>query len=166
MVKIISLIIFVSAFVLSWCAFNSRSEMGIDVHAGIQSKLSILIEDTIKAKRPQSENFKLLKMYTQKIDDKKVMAHFSYEFQDQIATTENTDKEKTTQKISGSAILVKTLSEDPSIQKWALQSVKTGTETVDFKEGLVITSDGQPTKDLEAPKDAESKAEKEPTENK
>ena len=79
MVKIISLIIFVSAFMLSWCAFNSRSEMGIDVHAGIQSKLSLLIEDTIKSKRQQSDNFKLIKMYTQKIDDKKIMANFSVE---------------------------------------------------------------------------------------
>ncbi len=166
MVKIISLIIFVSALVLSWCAFNSRSEMGIDVHAGIQSKLSILIEDTIKAKRPQSDNFKLLKMYTQKLDDKKVMAHFSYEFQDQLSVNENAANEKTTQKITGTAILVKTLSEDPSVQKWALQSVNTGTETVDFKEGLIITSEGQPAKDLDAPKDVESKSEKEPSENK
>jgi hypothetical protein len=144
MVKIISLIIFVSAFILSWCAFNSRSTMGIDVHAGVQNKLSILIEDTIKAKRPNSDNFKLIKMYTEKIDDQKIKAHFSYEFQDEMAVSdESTAKEKTTQKISGSAILGKGLSEDPSVQKWVLQSVKTGTETVDFKDGLIINSDGK-----------------------
>ncbi len=144
MVKIISLIVFVVAFVLSWCAFNGRSAMGIDVHAGVQSKLSILIEDTIKAKRPNSENFRLIKMYTEKIDDLKIMAHFSYEFQDEMTTAEDsTVKEKTTQKVSGSAVLTKGLSEDPSVQKWVLQSVKTGAETIDFKDGLIINSDGK-----------------------
>ena len=143
MVKILSLIIFIAAFVLSWCAFNSKSNLGIDIHAGIQSKLTLLIEDTIKAKRPNSENFKLIKMYTQKIDDLKILAHFSYEFQDQMPTTESdTLVEKVTQKIAGTAVLAKSVSEDPSIQKWVIQSVKTGTETVDFKDGLTITSDG------------------------
>ncbi len=143
MVKIVSLIVFIAAFVLSWLALNGHSTMGIDVHAGIQSKLALLIEDTIKSKRPESENFKLIKMYTEKIDEQKVLAHFSYEFQDQLASADTTEKEKTTQKISGTAILTKALSEDPMIQKWILQSVKTGTETVDFKDGLVITSDGK-----------------------
>jgi hypothetical protein len=147
MVKIISLIIFITAFVLSWCAFNGHSNMGIDVHAGVQSKLSILIEDTIKTKRPNSENFKLIKMYTEKIDDQKIMAHFSYEFQDALVASDSENQEKTIQKISGSAVLSKGLSEDPSVQKWVLQSVKTGTETVDFKDGLVISSDGNSTEE-------------------
>lgn len=146
MVKILSLLIFIAAFILSWCAFNSKSSLGIDIHAGIQSKLTLLIEDTVKAKRPNSENFKLIKMYTQKIDDLKVLAHFSYEFQDQMPTTEsNSLVEKVTQKIAGSAVLAKSVSEDPTIQKWVIQSVKTGTETVDFKDGLTITSDGTST---------------------
>lgn len=147
MVKIVSLIIFIAAFILSWCAFNGSSIMGIDVHAGVQSKLAILIEDTIKAKRPQSENFKLIKMYTEKIDDQKMMAHFSYEFQDELSADDSTNSEKTIQKITGTAMLSKGLSEDPSIQKWVLQSVNTGTETVDFKDGLTITSDGKSTEE-------------------
>ncbi len=146
MVKILSLIIFIAAFVLSWCAFNSKSNLGIDIHAGIQSKLTLLIEDTVKAKRPNSENFKLINMHTQKIDDLKVLAYFSYEFQDQMPTTDsNTLVEKVTQKIAGSAVLTKSISEDPSIQKWIIQSVKTGTESVDFKDGLTITSNGTTT---------------------
>ena len=48
MVKLLSFLIFIVAFVWTWFLFNSRSSLGIDVHAGIQSKLSILIEDTIK----------------------------------------------------------------------------------------------------------------------
>lgn len=122
--------------------------MGIDIHAGIQSRLTILIEEAIKAKRPLSENFKIIKMYTEKIDDQKIMAHFSYEFQDQMPSDgDNTQNEKTLQKISGTAVLSKGLSEDPTIQKWILQSVKTAGETIDFKDGLTITSDGKTTED-------------------
>jgi hypothetical protein len=166
MVKILSLIIFIAAFILSWCAFNSKSNLGIDIHAGIQSKLTLLIEDTIKAKRPSSENFKLIKMYTQKIDDLKVLAHFAYEFQDQMPATEsNSLVEKVAQKIAGTAILAKSISEDPSVQKWVIQSIKTGTETVDFNDGLTITSDGKTSEEnpTEAAPAPEHKA---PSENK
>lgn len=159
MVKILSLLIFITAFILSWCGFNSKSNLGIDIHAGIQSKLTLLIEETVKAKRPQSENFKLIKMYTQKIDDLKVMAHFSYEFEDQMPVTEsNSLTEKVTQKIAGSAILAKSLSEDPAIQKWVIQSVKTGNEAVDFKDGLTITSDGSSIEPNEAAPTTETPA--------
>ncbi|MES2802195.1 MAG: hypothetical protein V4654_06855 [Bdellovibrionota bacterium] len=136
MIKIFSFVLFVSAFIWTWCLFNSPSQMGTDIHAGIQSKLTILIEDSIKAKRPSMTNFRLNKMYTEKINDTKVKAHFSYQFDDSDATT---------QSISGDAILTKALSEDPAVQKWVLQSVKTGSDLVEFKDGLTITSDGTET---------------------
>ncbi|AZZ38019.1 hypothetical protein CIK05_14810 [Bdellovibrio sp. qaytius] len=133
MIKIVSFVLFISAFIWTWCLFNSPSQMGTDVHAGIQSKLTILIEDTVKAKRPSMTNFRLNKMYTEKIEDSKVKAHFSYQF----------DEEQATQTVSGEAILTKALSEDPNVQKWVLQSVKTGGDVVEFKEGVTITSDGK-----------------------
>lgn len=133
MIKIFSFVLFVSALIWTWCLFNSPSQMGTDVHAGIQSKLTILIEETIKAKRPSMTNFRLNKMYTEKMDDNKVKAHFSYQFDDADATT---------QTISGDAVLSKALSEDPSVQKWVLQSVKTGSDIVEFQDGLTISSDG------------------------
>lgn len=143
MVKIVSLILFVSALVWSWCMFNSPAKMGLDIHAGIQSKLTLLIEDTVKAKRPNMKNFTLVKMYTETLDDNKVKAHFSYQFEDAI--TDQTQADMVTQNITGEATLTKALSEDPLVQKWVLQSVKTGNESVDFKDGLTIISDGNDT---------------------
>lgn len=139
MIKIFSFVLFVSAFIWTWCLFNSPSQMGTDVHAGIQSKLTILIEETIKAKRPSMTNFRLNKMYTEKMDDNKVKAHFSYQF----------DEADATQTISGDAVLAKALSEDPAVQKWVLQSVNTGGDVVEFKDGLTISSDG--TDSVETP---------------
>lgn len=146
MIKIFSLIFFICALSLSWCLMNQPSQMGIDVHAGIQSKLALVIEESIKAQRPSSDHFQMLKMYTQKIDDLKIKAHFSYQFEDILKeeSTEATtilDPEKTLQKISGEATLVKTITDDPTIQKWTVQSIKTGSESIDFKEGLTLTQD-------------------------
>jgi hypothetical protein len=156
MVKILSLIVFIAAFILSWCAFNTKSDIGIDVHAAIQSKLAILIQDTIQNKRPNSDNFKLLKMYTEKIDDLKIKAYFSYKFEDQLPSEDGQSNEKTNQTISGTAVLSKGLSEDSLIQKWILQSVKTGSESIDFAEGLTITTNNttSDTSEQAAPEEA------------
>jgi hypothetical protein len=136
MIKIFSLVIFVAAFIWTWTLFNSPSHMGTDIHAGIQSKLTILIEESVKAKIPTMTNFRLNKMYTEKMDDNKVKAHFSYQYDDADATT---------QTISGDAILTKALSEDPNVQKWVLQSVNSGSQSLEFKEGMTISSDGTTT---------------------
>lgn len=138
MIKIFSFVLFVSAFIWTWCLFNSPSQMGTDIHAGIQSKLSILIEESVKAKLPSMTGFRLNKMYTEKIDDNKVKAHFSYQYD---------DADNTTQTITGEAVLTKALSEDPAVQKWALQSVTAGSQALEFKEGTTISSDGTPSSD-------------------
>ena len=144
MVKIISFIVFVAAFIWTWNLFNSRSEMGIEIHAGIQSKLTLLIEDTLKNKKPNFSDFKLVKMYTTKIDDQKVSAHFAYQYTESLATdTASATAEVVTQSVSGEAILIRGLSEDKSVQKWVLQSVRTDAQTVDFKDGLVIGSEDE-----------------------
>lgn len=138
MIKLVSLLIFVIAFALSWLTFNSHSGIGIDIHAGIQSKLAMMIEDTLKTKKPNAIDFVLTKMHTEKIDDNKIKAAFSYKYNEKLE-----EKELAQQMISGETILSRTASEDPNIQKWIVQSIKTGASKIEFKEGTVITSDGK-----------------------
>ncbi len=138
MVKLLSFVLFVAAFIWTWFLFNSKSAVGIDVHAGIQSKLAILIEDTIKKNRPNSSHFQLIKIYTEKIDDTKMSAKFSFKYDDILE-----DQETTSQTMTGEAILSRGLSEDPQVQKWVVQSVKSNSSNLEFKEGLVISSDGK-----------------------
>lgn len=144
MIKLVSFFIFIAAFVWTWGLFTSKNSIGIDVHAGIQSKLAILIQDSIKAKRPNSSHFSLQKIYTEKLDDNKIKAYFSYRYSDALE-----EQEEVEQVMSGEAILSRGLSEDPKVQKWVIQSVKTDVNNLAFKEGLVITSDGKST--VEAP---------------
>lgn len=131
---------FVAAFAWSWHLFNSKNSVGIEIHAGIQSKLGFLIEDTIKKSKPNSSNFQVINIYTQKMDDNKITAHFSFKYDDVME-----ENEKVSQMLSGEATLTRTLSEDPQIQKWVVQSVKSNSSNIEFKEGLIISSDGEST---------------------
>lgn len=157
MTKLFSLIIFVGAFAWSWHLFNSKNSVGIEIHAGIQSKLAVLIEDTIKKNKPNSSHFQVINIFTEKIDDNKINAHFSFKYDDVME-----ENEKVSQMLSGEATLTRTLSEDPQIQKWIVQSVKSSASNIEFKEGLVISSDGkseQPTVTEPTPQTEEIKTE-------
>lgn len=143
MSKIVSLVLFIFALTWSWMQFRKPDQMGTEVHAAVQSRLQILIEDTIKNKRPNIQNLRFLKMYSEKIDDNKIKAYFSYEFED--------PSESTKQRFTGDAILSRGLSEDPNIKKWILQKVKTGQETIEFTEGLSISSGPDGTTDSTTP---------------
>lgn len=160
MFKIISLIILLVGLVWSWSMFNSPSKMNTQIHAEIQSKLALLIEDTIKNKKPNSSEFEMNQMYTSAINENLVSAHFSYKFKDKM--DEGTpEAEGVEQSISGYALLAKTPSENPDLQKWVVQSIKTNQESVSFDDGLVVTADGT------APAETENKTETPaPTEHK
>jgi hypothetical protein len=143
MIKLLSFFVFVAAFLWTWFLFNSRNSIGVDIHAGIQSKLAILIEETIKKSKPNSSDFQMLRIYTEKLDDNRISAKFSFQYDDKMDADE-----KTTQTLSGEAILNKGLSENPEVQKWIVQSVKTNSTNLEFREGLVISSDGKTTEDV------------------
>ena len=139
MVKIISLIILLAGMVWTWSLFNSPTKMNTQIHAEIQSKLALLIEETIKNKKPNSSDFEMNQMYTSTINENLVSAHFSYKFKDQMDAG-TPESEGVEQNISGYALLAKTPSENPDIQKWVVQSIKTNQESVSFNDGLVVTA--------------------------
>ena len=143
MIKLLSFFMFVAAFLWTWFLFNSKNSIGVDIHAGIQSKLAILIEETIKKNKPNSSDFQLLQIYTEKLDDNRISAKFSFKYADKLEQDENT-----VQTLSGEAILNKGLSENPEVQKWIVQNVKTSSTNLEFKEGLVISSDGNSVEDI------------------
>ncbi len=136
MIKLVSFFVFLGAFIWTWFLFNSSEKVDFSVHAGIQSKMMVLIEDAIKASRPNSTDFEVINIYTKKINDNQISAHFSYKYSDQLE-----EKEKTTQVIAGEAILNRTPSENPADQKWVVQSVKTDTNKIEFQDGLIVSSE-------------------------
>lgn len=137
MMKLVSFAVFIAAFVSTWFLFHSHSKISLATHAGIQSKFMTLIEETIKTAKPNSSNFEILNIYTEKIDDNQVSAHFSYKYTDQME-----DKEKVNQVITGEAVLARALSENPEDDKWIVKSVKTDNAKIEFQQGLTINPEG------------------------
>lgn len=132
-----SFVVLIIGVIWSWILFNSKSSLSTQIHAEIQSKLAILIEDTLKSKKPNSSNFELRQMYTTAINENLISAQFSYKYSD-LMNSENKN-DSVDQIITGTALLAKTPSET-SQQKWVVQSVKTSQESIDFNEGLAVTA--------------------------
>jgi hypothetical protein len=77
-----------------------------------------------------------LNIYTEKIDDNQIGAHFSYKYTDQLE-----DKEKVEQVMSGDAILYRGLSENNQDEKWIVKSIKTDKATLEFQQGMMVNSE-------------------------
>jgi hypothetical protein len=133
MTKLISFVVFIAAFVSTWFLFHSSSRVSLATHAGIQSKFITLIEETVKAAKPNSSDFEILNIYTEKIDDNQIGVHFSYKYTDQLE-----DKEKINQIMSGDAILYRGLSENTENDKWVVKSIKTDKANLEFQQSVVV----------------------------
>ncbi len=153
--KIVSPIVLAVFLIWSWQTINAPSAIGFETHSGIQLKLMELIESTLQSRRPEAKDLDVVKVWTSALGDNKVQAVFTYRFSE---PTE--DGEITKKTIQGEAILHRELTEDPTIDKWVLQSVKTQLESLNFSEGSVILPDDSaetllPT-EIEKPKEKES----------
>lgn len=133
MKKLVSFLVFAALLIWSWTVVHSVSQTGFETHAGIQDKLSSLIENLVQTKKPSATNISVEKMITENIGTDKVKAHFSYSFQESQQGGELSE-----QVIQGEAILRREPSENPSEDKWILQSVKTNNDSISFVEGTVI----------------------------
>ena len=133
MIKLGSFIVFIAAFVWTWFLFNSQSKISLATHAGIQSKFMLLIEESVKTAKPNSSNFEITNISTEKIDDNQVSAHFSYKYDDQLQ-----NEEKVSQTMSGEAILYRSPSENKKDDKWIIKSIKTDNPNLEFQQGMIV----------------------------
>ncbi len=132
--RILALIFFAGALYWTWTLIHSSSDVGVEVHAGLQKELAGLIQNVLEKKRPRASQFQLQKIYTETIDKNKVKANFAYSYQ------EKSDRSDTwNQKVEGTAVLYKQPSPDPNVSRWIVQEVKTVTDQVEFQEGSTIS---------------------------
>lgn len=139
MIKFLSLIVFLVGFVWTWSLFNSEPKISYAVHAGLQSKLTSMIEETLKKARPNIYGFAMENLSTETLDENKISAKFRYSYMES-----GEEKEKTHQTVHGEAILNRTAGENSADQKWIVQNVRTDQSQIEFQEGLVIGSGPEP----------------------
>ncbi len=128
--KIISPLVLAVLLIWSWNVINTPAAIGFETHSGIQTRLVELIENTLKAKKPDATDLEIVKIWTTALDENKVQANFAYRFSE---PEEGGGVVKKT--IQGIAILHREPSEDPTLDKWILQSVKSQLESLNFSEG-------------------------------
>lgn len=134
MKKIVSLIIFTAALFWTWNIIHSSPAIGFETHSGIQEKLAELIKETVMAKKPNAQNFKISRLWTESQSDTKVRAVFAYQFSEAVEGGEMTE-----QTVEGEAILFREPHEEGGPDRWTLQNVRTTSDIVTFNEGLVVT---------------------------
>ncbi len=133
--KFLGVLFLTAALIFTWQMIHSPTATGSETHVGIQSELRTMILNTVHSKKPDVQNLRITRLWTEAMGENKVKAVFSYAF-DELSEDKTQVQSQT---VDGEAILHREASEDLAIDKWALQSVKTTNDKIQFSEGSVIT---------------------------
>lgn len=137
MKKIVSPLLLAALLIWTWHTVHTPSAIGFETHSGVQLKLAELIGNTLQAKKPEAENLRIVKIWTSPVSDNKINAVFTYAFTEKDAEGGTADK-----LIQGEATLYREPTEDPTLDKWVLQSVRTELEALNFTDGSVVLPEG------------------------
>lgn len=149
MKKIISPLVLVGLLVWTWHTIHTPSAIGFETHSGVQLKLAELIGNTLQAKKPDAENLQIVKIWTSPMSENKIQARFTYKF-----TEKGTEGDTADKLIDGEAVLYREPTEDPTLDKWVLQSVKTELEALNFTEGSEVNPETEATPGAPTPEGA------------
>lgn len=150
---------FALAMVYTWNLIHSDpSDINFEIHAGIQYSLADVIEEVLREKRPEAENLRIIRIWTERIGERQVRATFAYSFVDRIESDGTTDLTEET--IEGQAVLER--QGGPESVHWVLREVRTLSDFVSFSEGLLVQAfdvDEDPSFDPESEETVEPDAE-------
>jgi hypothetical protein len=132
--KYLSTILFALCLGWTWKVIHTQGSVPFNTHAALQSKLAEIIANTIQTMKPDSENFKMEYLWTEALPNGQIKAHFSYKFEEVDAEQDIVENG-----LEGYAILEKEKSIADTDDKWTVVDVKTNSDTLNFREGLVIT---------------------------
>lgn len=132
--KIVSVLFFSVALVLTWSAAHLKKPVSESVHIGIQTDLKRIITEYVQKNLPESKNLQFEKFWTETIGKNKVKASFVYSFQDATAEGDAAEVE-----IEGSAILNKT-GETAETSTWSFDELQILNNKVSFSEPMQITA--------------------------
>lgn len=138
MKKIVAPLLLAALLVWTWHTVHTPSAIGFETHSGVQAKLAELIQKTLQAKKPEAENLQIVKIWTSPVSENKLKAVFTYKF-----TEKGTDGGTAEKTIQGEATLYRDPSEDPTLDKWVLQSVSTEQESLNFTDGSTVVPEAE-----------------------
>ncbi len=137
--KYLSVIFFTLALAWTWNVVHSQSEISFETHSGIQEKLSLLIRDTVKNKKPSASEIIIEKIWTEMIAAGKVKASFIYSFKD------NSESGMITTRIQGHGILDRKEPTEDGLDQWSLSQVQATSDAIEFEDGTIVTGSSNST---------------------
>lgn len=137
MKKFFALMTLILTLIVSWNLIEDVPEIDFETHSGIQLKFAQMIEDALIKHRPNFQNFKIQKIWTESFGENKVKAHYQYSFFDADGESLENGAE---QIIKGEAILKRENTSPLSeTDTWLVEKVKTKEGTLVFQDGSLIT---------------------------
>ena len=136
--KYLSLLVFIILLSSTWYVINSEANVPLETHIGIQTRLSQLIVDTIRAKKPSAIGVSVESVWTEPYGDGKplrVKAHFAYRFSEPSG-----DSGKVDSRIEGEGLLEKQADDGSGMDHWLLNNVKTNNDSVSFEQAMLIST--------------------------
>lgn len=128
--KILSLVLFIVALVWTWNLTHRIDKVPYSSHEGLQAEIAVIIEEAVRRKRPNMQNFLIEKVWTETIDDDRVRAEYTYSFVDG-------DDLEASQSISGELTL-KRMKQSNTDEVWQLEKVQTTNESLTFTRGITV----------------------------
>lgn len=135
--KYISFALFLLALAWSWSMFYENQGLDFKTHALIQIELEEIIRKAIEEGRPEAENLRFHKLWTEDVSANQIRAHFKYSFIDSVS-----DNERIEQTIQGTGILSRLPEDSQDNPSWSLEVNVDGDEMA-FQKGLVVTPDSK-----------------------
>ena len=131
--KYVWTLVFIALMTSTWFIANADSNYSVDDNSRAESNFAKMINDMIKAKRPQVTDVHFLQLYTEVLEENKSMrAHFKYEIEEPTA-----NGDVSTQTITGEADLH---SQDGG-ESWLVEAPRSISDEVNFKNGAQIFRD-------------------------
>ena len=119
----------------TWGMANKVPVVSIETHKLIQSELKDIIYQVLIQYRPLATDLRFQTIWTEKLSDNQLKAHFTYSFND----SDEQDGESVEQTQEGEVTLNR-ISQD---QGWSLDEVVVSRQVLQFKKGIVITPSGK-----------------------
>jgi hypothetical protein len=132
--RYLGLLIILSFVSLTWHLSKLEAKVPVGIHHDIQMDLAKIITTAIQTQLPQAKNVEFKRLFSEAKTSDEVHVFFEYAFEDDKEPTQGVSTG-----ISGEAV-VKRNPADPAT--WILDTVRLSESTIEFKDGIVVTREG------------------------
>lgn len=128
--KYVWTLVFLALMTSTWYIANAESNYNVEDNARAETNFAKMIVESVKAKRPKVTDVHFLQLYTEVIEENKMMrAYFKYEIEEPTASGD-----VSTQLITG----VAQLNSQDNGESWVVKTPDSISNEINFKNGAKI----------------------------